>query len=459
MRIVVIGDGKVGYILTKLLAQEGHDVVVIDRNPMVLRDAQEKLDVAVLTGNGACAEVQREAGVPDSDLLIAATSSDEVNLLCSLIAHKLGCRHIVARVRNPEYDQQMSLLKADLGLSFTINPEKSAASEIFRLLQFPQFLKRDSFAGGRAEMVEIKLPKDSRFIGRRIDQISDMLKRRALICVVDRGGKIFIPSGQFTIFSEDKLTIMAATAELPDLIRRFGVPTKTVEKVMIIGGSRTAAYLTKQLLAARVEVTILERSYERCEELFELLPEATIINGDGTMQSLLLDEGVEEMDAVISLTGMDEENLLVSMFANYIGVPKTITKINRLEYTDVLSTIGVDTLVSPKLLTANEIVRYVRAVGESGQDSVETLYRIGEGKAEGLGFTVPQTGAFLGIPLERLPIRKGILLASIVRNQQVIIPRGSDCMMPSDAVIVVAGPEQTIARLTDIFTDNEGRAL
>ena len=427
------------------------------RNPLVLRDAQEKLDVAVLTGNGACAEVQREAGVPDSDLLIAATSSDEVNLLCSLIAHKLGCRHIVARVRNPEYDQQMSLLKADLGLSFTINPEKSAASEIFRLLQFPQFLKRDSFAGGRAEMVEIKLPKDSRFIGRRIDQISDMLKRRALICVVDRGGKIFIPSGQFTIFSEDKLTIMAATAELPDLIRRFGVPTKTVQKVMIVGGSRTAAYLAKQLLAARVEVTILERSYERCEELFELLPEATIINGDGTMQSLLLDEGVEEMDAVISLTGMDEENLLVSMFANYIGVPKTITKINRLEYTGRPIEYRRGYPCQPEIADRQ---RNCAVCAGCGRIRPRTVWKpctgLGKARRKAWALRCPQTGAFLGVPLERLPIRKGILLASIVRNQQVIIPRGSDCMMPSDAVIVVAGPEQTIARLTDIFTDNEG---
>ena len=210
-------------------------------------------------------------------------------------------------------------------------------------------------------------------------------------------------------------------------------------------------------MTTHVDVTILEKSYERCEELFELLPEATIIHGDGTTQSLLLDEGAEEMDAIISLTGMDEENLLVSMFANYIGVPKTITKINRLEYTDVLSDIGVDTIVSPKLLIANEIVRYVRAVGESGQGSVETLYRIAGGQAEALGFTVPQTGAFLSVPLEKLPIQKGILVASIVRNQKVIIPRGADCMMPGDAMIVITSQGQPVAKLTDIFTDGEGK--
>ena len=457
MRIVVVGDGKVGSLLTKLLAREGHDVVVIDRNEEILRDVQEKLDVAIVTGNGASVQIQREAGVADSDLLIAATSSDEVNLLCSLVARKLGCRHIVARVRNPEYDQQIGLLKADLGLSFAINPEKAAAREIFRLLQFPLFLKRDSFAGGRAELVEIKLPADHVFVRRRIDQISEMLNRRVLICAVERGGEIYIPSGSFVLLAEDKLSIMAATAELPELIRLFGIPTQEVKKVMIVGGSRTAAYLARQLLTTHVDVTILEKSYEHCEELFDLLPEATIIHGDGTTQSLLLDEGAEEMDAIISLTGMDEENLLVSMFANYIGVPKTITKINRLEYTDVLSDIGVDTIVSPKLLIANEIVRYVRAVGESGQGSVETLYRIAGGQAEALGFTVPQTGAFLSVPLEKLPIQKGILVASIVRNQKVIIPCGADCMMPGDAMIVITSQGQPVAKLTDIFTDGEGK--
>lgn len=458
MKIVVIGDGKVGFVLTKQLSQEGHDVVVIDRQPNVLRTLQEKIDVAVITGNGASVEIQRQAGVPSADLLIAATSSDEVNLLCGLVAHKLGCKNTIARVRNPEYDEQMSLLKKDFGLSFTVNPEKSAAREIYRLLQYPSFLKRDSFAGGRAEIVEIKLTEGSKLIGRRLDKLGDLIKVSSLICTVERGGKAFIPSGSFELSKDDKLSVAVATTELRTLIQQYGIKTPRIGRVLIIGGSRVAAYLAKLLIDAKVSVSIIEKDMNRCEELYEMLPTAQIINGDGTSQELLIDEGIAEAEAIVTLTGRDEDNLLVSMFANSQGVRKTITKINRLEYTDVFSNMGIDTIVSPKLLTANEIVRYVRSVGASRTGGVETLYRIAGSKAEALGFTVPEKGAFLGVPFYKLQLKPNILIASIVRHRKVIIPKGNDYLSAGDSIVVIANSERAIADLSDIFADGEAKS-
>jgi len=456
MNIVVIGIGKVGYVLLQQLAEEGHDVVAVDRNINLLHMCQNKLDVATVTGNGASVEVQREAGVETADLLVAATSSDEMNLLCCLVAHKLGCGNVVARVRNPEYDQQLSLLKNELGLSFSINPEKTAAYEIFRLLRFPTLLKREFFAGGRTEMAEVKIPADSKLAGKRLDQLGDILRRRAIICAVNRGGEVVIPSGPFELHAEDKLTISASSREMPLLIRDCGIKTRKINRVLIIGGSTIAAYLARLLLETKVSVAIIEENRERCQRLCELLPNASVICGNGTDQELLQDEGIREADAVVTLTGIDEENFLVSMFANHLGVPKTITKINRLEYSDVFAGTGIDTIVSPKLLTANQIVRYVRAVSASREGSVETLYRIVGGKAEALGFTVPEKGAFLNVPLMKLRLKPKTLIASIVRRQKVIIPKGDDCLMAGDSVVVVAEAVRAVSNLTDIFEDDEG---
>lgn len=458
MNIVVIGIGKVGYVLLQQLCQEGHNVVAVDRNAALLHVCQDKLDVAMVVGNGASVEVQREAGVETADLMVAVTDSDEVNLLCCLVAHRLGCSNVIARVRNPDYDQQMDLLKNDLGLSFSINPEKTAAYEIFHLLQFPTFLKREFFSGGRTEMAEVLIPKDSRLSGRRLDQIGDILRHRAIICAVDRHGEIMIPSGAFELQAGDKITISAASREMPQLINQCGIKTRKINRVLIIGGSTIAAYLTKLLLEARVSVAIIEESHARCERLCEMLPGAAVICGNGTEQSLLLDEGIKDADAVVTLTGIDEENFLVSMFANHLGVPKTITKINRLEYSDVFAGTGIDTIVSPKLLTSNQIVRYVRAVGASRDGSVETLYRIVGGKAEALGFTVPAEAPFLGVPLSQLHLKPKTLVASIVRGQKVIIPQGGDCLLAGDSVVIVAEAYRAVSNLTDIFADSEGFA-
>lgn len=454
MKIVIVGDGKVGHTLIKILSGEGHDVTIIDSNLSTLKETQEKLDVAVVEGNGALVEVQLAAGVRQSDLLIAATSSDEINLLCCFIARKLGCKNTVARVRNPEYDQQLDFLKEDLGLSFSINPEKAAAKEIFNLLQFPSFLKRDSFARGLVELVEIRLKPCNILVGRRLDSMSDIWKMNALICAVERDNEVYIPSGSFRLQAEDKITVAAETAQLVELISALKIAHKKVRQVMIIGGSRIASYLSARLIKANIGVTIIEQKPERCAVLSELLPKALIIHGDGTKEDVLYAEGIRDMDAVVTLTGNDEENIVLSMLANHVGVSKTITKINRLEFIEAISSSGIDTVIRPKHLTANEIVRYVRAVEATEADSVDTLYRLADGKVEALGFTVPEGVGYLDIPLADLQLKSNTLMAGVIRANRIIIPNGSTRIKAGDNVIVVmrAQPE-AVSSLNDIFVE------
>lgn len=451
MKIVIVGDGKVGYTLTKRLSQEGHDIVVIDNNRSVLLQSQEALDVAVVDGNGASVEVQREAGVGTSDLLIAATSGDETNLLCCMVARKLGCRHTIARVRNPEYDQQTRFLKDELGLSMVINPEKAAALEIFRLLQYPSFLKRDSFAKGSVELVELKIKENNVLANTRLDQFRTLSNVNALVCAVERGGMVSIPKGNFSLQVGDKLTIATDAGDLVRLIKNLGVYTPKAQHVMIIGGSRTAKYLAQRLISSKVKLTIIEKNEKRCQELSETLPEATIVHGNGTEQGLLIEEGIRKMDAVVTLTGMDEENLIVSMFADYIGVPKSVTKINRTEYNNVYENKGIDSIVSPKLLTTNEIIRYVRAMDDTTGGSVVTLYRIVDGKAEALEFSIKNDAPYNNIPLHKLRLKPNILIASIIRARKVIIPSGNDEIHKGDTVIIVTTTDHAIAELRDIF--------
>ncbi len=459
MNVVVVGGGKVGQLLTQLLVEENHDVVVIDNSDEVLEEIQTNMDVAVVHGNGATVDAQREAGVENSDLVIAATSSDEINVLCCVVANMLGVKHTVARVRNPEYDNQMEFLRQKLGLDIYLNPEKATAREIFRMLQFPSFLKRDSFAQGRVELVEIKIPDDSALIGKKLMESKDILRVNALICVVDRKGDVFIPDGNFVLQAGDHIMVTAEGAKLVQLMHSLKIMKKPIRNVLIAGGGHISLYLANLLEKSRTNVTIIEQNKEKCLELSSLLPHCNIINGNGTEQELLLQEGIRNMDAVISLTGMDEENMLISLFANSLNVPKTITKINRTEYIDVLANAGIDATVSPKLLVANEIMRYVRAIYNNDSQinnkvgTIETLYRLSHGKAEAIGFTVPEKGNYQGITLMKLKLKPNILIASIIRENEVIIPKGSDCLLPGDSIVVVTTSDQAISRLSDIFAD------
>lgn len=453
MKIVIVGDGKVGSALTVQLSKEGHDVVVIDSNKMVLQEAQQFLDISVVHGNGAALKVQKMANVNNSDLLIAATSADETNLLCCIMARKLGCRHTIARVRNPEYYTQLFSLKDELGLNLMINPEYSTAHEIFRLLQFPSFLKRDSFAKGRVEIVEVELREGNLLVGASLSELPKLVKVKVLVCAVERGGEVFIPDGSFTLEQGDRLSFTASSSDLAKLIRNLGLTQKKVRDVMIIGGSRIAFYLAENLIRTGVSVKLIEIDENRCKELADMLPKATIIHADGSDKGVLDSEGLGQTDAVVTLTDIDEENLIISMYANYIGTYKVITKINRTEFSDVLSGKGIDCVVSLKDLCCSDIVRYVRAMGNSKADSVITLHHIVRDKVEALEFRADKQLPQLGKKLSQVHLRPNTLIACLTRRGRIIIPQGSDTIEKDDTVIVVAPADQSINNLNDIFVE------
>ena len=454
MKVVIVGDGKVGSALTEQLAREGYDLVVIDNKKGVLKEAVDRMDVQVVSGNGAALETQRAAGVASAELLIAATSSDESNLLCCMLARKLGCPRTVARVRNPAYHDQLYLMREELGLSMTINPERTAANEVFRLLQFPSFLKRETFAKGKVELVELFVHEDSILADKALNQLYRILKIQILICAVKRGDQVYIPDGSFVLRKDDRIFVTAPNQSLAKLIKRLGLATHKVRSVMIVGGSNTAYYLTQELLRADVKVKIVEINPERCAELAERLPEAVIIQADGTDQRVLLEEGMAEMDAVVTLTNMDEENLIASMFANFLRVPTVITKINRSEYNSILQEKGIDCIVSPKMLVVDDIVRFLRAL-DGAEGNVRTLYRIADGGAEVLEFRVAPTTPHLETPLQDLHLRPNLLLGCISRGGRAIIPRGSDFLRVGDTVVVVATANNRVSNLSEIFEDEE----
>lgn len=455
MRIVVVGDGKVGYTLAQQLSKENHDVVVIDSNSEVLQHSLETLDIMVVNGNGASLEAQQEAGVDKSNLLIAVTSADEVNLLCCILARKMGCKHTIARVRNPEYIQQIRYLNEELGLSMIINPERSAAWEISRLLQFPSFINRDSFAKGMAELVELKIKPGSVLDGIMLGQMYEIAKVKVLVCAVERGEEVFVPKGSTTLKGGDSIVVTAATHDLAKLIKNLGIATQKIRNVMIVGGSRIAIYLTERLKRSGIEVKIIEKDAEKCKALSQCLPDALVIHGDGSIQDLLLSEGIREADAVVTLTNIDEENLVISMYANYMGVPKSITKINRIEYGVIFNNKGIDSVVSPKLISATEIVRYVRDMQNTTGGSVLTLHRIFDGKIDALEFKATEKTKYLDTPLRQLPLKDNILLVCINRAGKIIIPNGNEEIKQGDAVVIVTPSERTISALNEIYLSGE----
>lgn len=451
MKIVIIGGGKVGVTLATQLTKEGHDIVLIDNDRQVVKHTDAALDMLVMYGNGASVDVLRTAGVDDSDLLIAVTPQDELNLMCCIIARKLGCQNTIARVRNPEYASQAYFFSDDLGISMTINPEWTAAREIFRLMQIPGFLKRDSFAKGRAEIVEIIVNKDSPLKDLQLSELHKRIKVRVLVCAIERGDEVFIPSGTFRLQTGDKIYVTAPATELVQLVKSLGMRNRKTRNAMIIGGSRIAQYLADMLMRTGTRVKILEENTQKSLFLAEKLPEATIINADGTSQSVLRSENVEQMDTVVTLTNMDEENLIISMYANYIGVPQVITKINRTEYNEVFRDKGVDCVISPKLLCAQSIVQYVRAMQNTTGSSVLTVHHLVNGKVEALEFQVTASTKHLGKTLSQITLKPNLLIGCINRKGQIIIPSGGDTIELGDTVIVVAATERVIVDLNDIF--------
>ena len=446
MNIIIIGCGKVGQKLAEQLNMEDDlNITVVDVRSDVVRDTINKYDVMGVVGHGATLEVLLEAGIKDADVLIAVTGSDELNLLTCLLAKKAGNCKTIARVRKPEYSRELSLFKDDLGLAMVINPEQTAANEMARVLRFPSAIQIDTFAKGRVEILKFRVQEGSVLDNFRIADMGK-LNCDVLVCGVERGEEAFIPGGNFVLKSGDRVSIVASINNGSQFFKKIGVKTNRVKDTMIVGGGETAYYLANSLMQRGINVKIIERSTARCEELCQLLPKATIVNGDGTENRVLLEEGIENAGSFVALTNIDEENILLSLFAKSKTNGKLITKINRIAYDEVISNLDLDTTIYPKNITAEYIVRFVRAMKNSMGSNIETMHLILDGKAEALEFRIGDNSPVSDIPLEKLTIKDNTLIACINRMGKIIVPRGQDVIMKGDTVIVVT----TKAGLKDI---------
>lgn len=452
MKIIVSGCGKIGFEIIKSLVNEGHDVIAVDNSSAVIEEITNVCDVMGVTGNSADCETLAEAGIADAQLFVAVTGSDEMNMLSCYIAKRMGAEHTIARIRNPEYnDNSLSFMRQQLGLSLSVNPELLTAKEIFNVLKFPSAVKVENFSKRGIELVEIKLSADSELNGLTMIKMREKYKADYLVCAVTREDEAFIPAGNFVLKAGDKIGIIAAPNELQKLLKMLGVLRKQASSVMILGASKTAYYLSKMLISSGIDVKIIEQNATRCEEFStELGEKAVIIHGDGAEQELLLEEGIRSVDSFVALTGMDEENIIVSLFAATQGVSKVITKINREEMCTLANKLGLDSIIVPKSVNANILVRYARALENSMGSNVETLYKILDGRAEALEFNVRSDFAQVDIPLKNMKFKQNILIAGIVRGRKTIIPSGDDVIKLDDKVIVVAA-NQRLNDLADII--------
>ena len=437
MKIIIVGCGKVGTTLAEQLNRENHDITLIDCDSEALQSISDSTDVMSVTGNGAVYQVQMEAGIKEADLLIATTNSDELNMLCCLIAKKAGNCHTIARIRNPEYSAEINYIREELNLSLAINPELAAAREIARLLRFPNAIKIELFAKGRIELLKFLIPKDSILDRMKVMDVVSRLKSNVLICAVERGDNVVIPDGNFEMKGGDKISFIAPHAECADFFRKAGIENNTVNSAMFVGGGKLTVYLAKALADTKIKIKIIEQDEERCRILSEILPHAMIIHGDGSDQKLLLEEGIRQTEAFASLTGFDEENILLSLYAASQSRAKLITKVNKIAFENVINSLNLGSVIYPKMLTADIILQYVRAMQNSMGSNIETLYKIVADKAEALEFRVRGDSPVLGIPLEKLRTRNNLLVACINRNGRIIMPRGKDTLEAGDTVIIV----------------------
>ncbi len=437
MRIIIVGCGKVGMTLTEQLSMEGNDVAVIDQSNGVIHDVTNNFDVIGVVGNGASYNVQREAGIEETDLLIAVTHSDELNLLCCLIAKKAGNCSTIARVRNPMYNNEINFIKEELGLSMTINPEYAAATEIARILRFPAAIKIDTFAKGRVELLKFVIPTGSILHNCSMMDISKIIKSDILICTVERNDEVVIPNGGFILQEGDMICIVASPKNAKSFFDKIGFDTHQVKNAMIVGGGTIAYYLSEQLLNMGIDVKIIEQDKERCEYLSEALPKAVIINGDATNQDVLLEEGVSYCESFVSLTGIDEGNIFLSLFAQNCSKAKIVTKINRITFEEIISKFNLGSLIYPKFITAEYILKYVRAMQNSMGSNVETLYKLIENKVEALEFLISEDAPVTGIPLEKLKLKENLLIACINHGGKISIPNGKSQICVGDTVVIV----------------------
>lgn len=438
MNIIIVGAGKIGGKLTELLTDEGqHNITVIDTRRNVLEGIVNSCDVLGVEGSGASLDTLTEANIKDADILIAVTGSDEINLLTCLIARKLSNCSTIARVRNPQYNKELHLFKEHLGLSMIINPEYTAASEIARALRFPSAIQIDTFVKGRVEILKFKIPENSPLCNMKIMDIAGKLNSNILVCGVQREDEAYIPGGDFILKSGDFISIVATIEDASFFIKKACIKTNKVKDTTIVGGGTTAIYLANRLIKSGIDVKIIEQDEQRCELLCSLVPKATIINGDGTENRLLLEEGIENCESFVSLTGIDEENVMLSLYAKTKTQGKVITKINRIAYDEVISNLGLDTIIYPTDITAEYILKFVRGKNNSIGSNIETLHYILDDKAEALEFRIKEGAPVTDRTIETLPLKPGTLIACINRHGQIITPRGKDMIMAGDTVIIV----------------------
>ncbi len=437
MKIIIVGCGKIGTTLAEQLSSEHHDLVVIDTNPQKIQQLSESIDVMGIVDNGASINVLSDAGIEDAHLLIAVTGSDELNLLCCVIAKKVSKCHTIARVRNPLYNKERNFIRKSLGITMIINPELASAIEISRLLRFPSAIELDTFAKGRVELLKFKLLPEFRLSGMSVMEIVEKLRCNVLICGVERGNEVFIPSGNFILQDNDLLSIMASPKNSASFFKKVGIHTHQVKNALIVGGGTLGYYLAALLIDLKIKVRIVENNQERCQQLSELLPEATVICGDGTDKKLLLQEGLTQTESFITLTNMDEENIFLSLFAKKNSKAKLITKVNRIAFDDIIDGLDIGSVIYPKYITADYILQYVRAMENSLSSNVETLYHILDNQAEALEFSVKESSSVTDIPLSQLNLKENLLIACINRNGSIQIPRGQDTIQVGDTVIIV----------------------
>lgn len=437
MNIIIVGCGKVGMTLAEQLDQEGHSIVAIDNRASQIDSITNSLDIMGIVGSGASYRLLQEAGIEKADLLIAVTGSDELNLLCCLIARKASNCQTIARVRNPQYSDEIEFIKEEMGLSMTINPELDTAIVMADLIKLPSAIEIDTFANGKVELLKFQVPEGSVLDNTRVMDLSSKLHCKVLVCIVERDEQIYIPSGNFELRYNDIISIVASPKNAINFFKKAGIFENQIKNTMIIGGGTLAVYLAKILDRSDIKVTIIEQNMERCEELSDLLPGAMIINANATSKDLLLEEGIEDVEAFASLTNYDEENILLSLYAKKRSHAKVFTKVSRMTYDDIVCEMPLGIIINPKLVTADHILQHVRAMQNSHGSNVETLYKLVDNKVEALEFYVRDSAKLLGVPLEKLELKTNLLVSCINRRGKIIIPNGQDHIQVGDTVIIV----------------------
>lgn len=437
MKIIIVGCGNVGATLAEQLSKEKHDITIVDTREQLVENISNSCDVLGIVGNGTSINTLSEAGVDEADLLVAVTGSDELNLLCCLIAKKVGHCHTIARVSNPIYNEEIAFIKEGLGLSMIINPQLAAAREMARLLKFPSALKIDTFAKSRVEIINYRIEEGNLLCNTQLKDLGSKLNGDVLIPIVERGEQVIIPGGDFELKAKDELSIVGTQAKTMELFKKMGRPTAAAKSVLIVGGGRTSIYLAKQLLDMGIKVKIIERDEAHCEELADMLPKAMIICGDATDKELLLEEGILDTEAFVATTNFDEENIMLALFAKSVTDAKLITKVHRIAYDEIINSLDLGSTIYPKYITAETIVKYVRAMRNSIGSNIETLHRLNDNRVEALEFFIKEDSPIIGVPLKDLSLRPNMIIGCITHEGKVTIPNGQSVIEAGDTVIII----------------------